>query len=156
MLFLRYIWTILVLLRTQTNLQTLMLELLIGKQAKSHLTCLQFEMSVLVTLCLEFTLFFSYSYFIMEDSSLLVDSHRSLSLNLTFSCSGGKGYFYDPPEHLSLKWMSGMLHSLYFKPDHTEHMLHLRHWFIQLFGLKLYETKNNNFMYIVTKHSLCI
>ena len=37
-----------------------MLELLIGKQAKSHLTCLRFEMSVLVTLCLEFTLFFSY------------------------------------------------------------------------------------------------
>ena len=37
-----------------------MLELLIGKQANSHLTCLRFEMSVLVTLCLEFTLFFSY------------------------------------------------------------------------------------------------
>lgn len=61
----------------------------------------------------------------MEDSSLLVDRYRSLSLNLTFSCSGGKGYFYDPPEHLSLKWMSGMLHSLYFKPDDTEHMFHL-------------------------------
>ena len=63
MLFLRYIWTIFVLFRTQRNLQTLVLELLIGKQAKSHLTCLQFEMSVLVTLCLGFTLFFSYLVF---------------------------------------------------------------------------------------------
>lgn len=63
MLFLRYIWTIFVLFRTQRNLQTLMLELLIGKQATSLLTCLQFEMSVLVTLCLEFALFFSYLVF---------------------------------------------------------------------------------------------
>lgn len=36
-------------------------------------------------------------------SSLLVDGDRSLSLGLTFSCSGGKWHFFlGPPKHLNI------------------------------------------------------